>query len=145
LDSPFAHVPYVFGRITLRGREDTKLPRVVITYSDGKQPAERYTVGRTGNYCFKRAGQGGTLVVEVDGLEAARRTLPGLGASQQREDFDVTPGVPDGQRAPAVISTKFARPPNEKTVELYKKVVEAERAKDIDKAVEFVSQIVAAD
>jgi len=145
LDSPFAHVPYVYGRITLRGRDNAKLPRVVVIYSDGKQPVERYTVGRTGNYCFKRAGQGGTLVVEVDGLEAARRTLPGLGASQQREDFDVTPGVPDGQKAPAVISTRFARPPNDKTIELYKKAADAERSKELDKAVEFVSQIVVVD
>jgi len=145
LDSPFAHVPYVYGRISLRGRDNAKLPRVVISYSDGKQPVNRYSVGRSGNYCFKRTGSGGVLVVEVDGLEAARRTLPGFGEAQQREDFDITPATPDNQNPPAVISTKFVRPPNEKTVELYKKAVEAERAKDLDKAIQYATQIVAAD
>ena len=145
LDSPFAHVPYVYGRITLRGRDNAKLPRVIITFSSGNQPAERYTVGRTGNYCFKRTAGGGSLVVEVDGLEAARRALPVTSASQQREDFDITPSVPNGQAAPSVISTKFVRPPNEKTIELYKKAAEAESSKDLDKAIDLVKQIVALD
>jgi len=86
LDSPFAHVPYVFGRVTLKGVDPVaKLPSVSVTLTDSQQPANRFMLGRSGNYCFKRTGGGGTLVVQVDGIEAARRTLPSMGSSQQRE------------------------------------------------------------
>ena len=144
LDSPFAHVPYVFGRVTLKGVDPVaKLPSVSVTLTDSQQPANRFMLGRSGNYCFKRTGGGGTLVVQVDGIEAARRTLPSMGSSQQREDFEITVGQP--LPPPAAVSTKFSRPPNEKTFDLYRQATESEKNKDLDKAVGFIKAIVSVD
>ncbi|MEP6788171.1 MAG: hypothetical protein ABJB40_07060, partial [Acidobacteriota bacterium] len=144
LDSPFAHVPYVFGRVILKGADPgSKLPRVTITLTDSQQPANRMMLSKSGNYCFKRTGSGGTLLVEVDGLEAARRTLASMGGSQQREDFEIAVGQP--LSPPAVVSTKFSRPPNSNTVELYRQASEAEKGQDLDKAVAFIKEIVSVD
>ena len=115
LDSPFAHVPYVYGRITLKGYSaNDKRPDILVIYSDNQRPANRLIVGRSGNYCFSRSGAGGTLVVEVNGLEAARRSLPTMGPPQQREDFEVTTGQSAAAAGPGVVSAKFLRRPNEK-------------------------------
>ncbi|MFN6963980.1 MAG: tetratricopeptide repeat protein [Pyrinomonadaceae bacterium] len=146
LDSPFAHVPYVYGRVTLRGFEErTKLPRVIVTYSDTQQPAKRLVLNRTGNYCFRRTGNNGQLVVELDGLEVARRSLPSMGAAQQREDFEIVAAASQGPRPPGVISTKFSRPPNDKTAELYRRTAVAERSGDADSAIELVKKITTVD
>lgn len=145
LDSPFAHVPYVFGRVKLTGSEpNTKLPRVVVTYRDAQQPGARLTLNRSGNYCFRRTGSSGQIVVEVDGTEVARRTLPSMGEAQVREDFeiDVKAAPPAG---PAVISPAFQRPPNDKTAPLYKLASDAEREKNWPAAIDHVKKIVAVD
>src|SRR4051794_30234937 len=89
LDSPFAHIPYIYGRITLKGFDPAaKFPNVVAIFSDGGQMGVRYSVGRSGNYCFKRSGNSGSVVIEVNGVEVARRALTSFGASEQREDFE---------------------------------------------------------
>ncbi len=146
LDSPFAHVPYVYGRITLNGFDAAaKPPKVVVSLVDGQRSAERWTIDRSGNYCFKRKSNGGEIRVEVDGIEAARRMLPSFGSPQQREDFEIEP--PTGRRPnpPGVVSAKFSHPPNEKTIELYKKTLEAESYKDNGKMIDYLKEIVALD
>jgi len=148
LDSPFAHVPYVYGKITLKGFDPaSKFPKVTIIFSDVGQTANRYAVGRSGNYCFRRTGGGGTLVVEVDGIEVARRTLTAFGSSQQREDFEIEAAAHQRTVPAAVIKapSKFARPLNEKTVELYKKAAEAEQKNDTVSEVKILNDIVAID
>ena len=148
LDSPFAHVPYVYGKISLQGFDPaSKFPKVTIIFSDGGQTANRYGVGRSGSYCFRRIGGSGTLVVEIDGIEVARRTLTAFGSSQQREDFEIEATAQQRTVPAAVIKapSKFARPPNEKTVELYKKAAEAEQKKDSESEIKFLSDIVAID
>ena len=146
LESPFLHVPYVYGRVAVSGIDpNAKLPKVAVLYSDSQQPAKRFVLSRSGNYCFRRMGSGGTLVVEVDGLEVARRSLPSMGAAQQREDFEIVAGKAGTQASPGIVSTRFTRPPNEKTIELYKKAAEAERAKDLENAINHVNQIVSLD
>jgi len=147
LDSPFAHVPYVYGKITLKGFDAAKFPKVTVTFSDGSQTPNRYGVGRSGNYCFRRTGGSGTLVVEVDGIETARRTLTSFGSSQQREDFEIE-AAGQQRTAPAAVivaPSKFSRPPNEKTVELYKKAAEAEQKKDTTSEIKTLNDIVAID
>lgn len=144
LDSPFAHVPYVYGRIYLKGYDPaSKLPRITVAISEGQSTANRLTIGKSGNYCFRRTGGGGTIVVEVDGFEVARRSLPSMGSSQQREDFEIEIGR--SLAPPAVVSTKFSRPPNEKTVDLYSRAAEAEKSKNLERAVEYLKQIVSID
>nr|AUN37253.1 TPR-repeat-containing protein [uncultured bacterium] len=105
----------------------------------------RWAVSKSGNYCFKRSGGGGTLVVEVDGLEVARRALPGMGSNQQREDFEIYPNSKDQSATPGSVSAKYFYPPNEKTADLYKKAAEAARAEDRSGVVRILKEITAAD
>lgn len=147
LDSPFAHVPYVYGKIVLKGFDPSaKFPKVTIILVDGQQSRERWTINKSGNYCFRRKSSGGaTLTVEVNGIEAAQRTLPSFGSSQQREDFEIYATQSQKSAPPGVVSTKFSYPVNPKTVELYKKTVEAEGNKDLKKAIEHLKEIVSID
>jgi hypothetical protein len=122
LEAPKLGAPLIYGRVSLRGYETgSKLPRVTVTFSEGRT-FSRATVGNSGNYCFKRiTGSDGTLVVDLDGAEVARKSINSFGPPQQREDFEVYPPKTQGLGPPAVVSTKFSRPPNVKTIELYKK------------------------
>lgn len=130
LDSPFAHVPYVFGRVVYKGAEaNSRLPRIIVIFSDGQQISKRITVGRSGNYCFRRSGSSATIIVEVDGIEMARRSLTSFGAAQQREDFEILTIEPESPK-PGLLSAKFTHPPNPKTTDLYRKAQKAEQEKD---------------
>jgi Flp pilus assembly protein TadD len=145
LNSPFANIPYVYGRITYKGAsEKNKLPRLNVILIDGDQTNKRITVGSTGNYCFRRAGGSATLIVEVDGIEAARRSMPSFGATQQREDFEIASGR-SGQPPPAIISARFSYPPNAKTIDLYKRASTCETAGKKDELIATLRDIVAAD
>jgi len=107
LDSPFAHVPYVLGRVELKGVDTAgKQPKVVVILVDGGQPTARWNLDRSGKYCFKRNGAGGTLIVEVDGSEVARRSLPPFGAAQQREDFEIVPNDTKNRAPQGSVSAK---------------------------------------
>lgn len=146
LDSPFAQVPYIYGRITVKGVDrGAKFPKVTITLLGNQQQPNRLIVERSGNYCFKSNGRGGTLVIEVDGVEAIRKTLPMTVASKQREDFEIQVNGAKTQAPPATISAKFSHPQNEKTIELYKKFAEAEGNKDHDRAMRYLKEIVLVD
>lgn len=143
LNSPFANIPYVFGKINHKAvAEKTKIPKIIVILIDGDQTNKRVTVGRSGNYCFRRTGGGGTLIVEIDGIEAARRSLPTFGATQQREDFEISSSASD---RPGTVSAKFSHPPNEKTAELYKRAAQAETEKNTDEVVKLLQQIVTVD
>lgn len=146
LDSPFAHVPYIFGKVVLRGFDaGVKLPMVTVILTEGGQTPARWTIDKNGKYCFKRKGSSGSLTVEVDGTEAARRTLPSFGSSQQREDFEIYATGSQKPPPPAVVSAKFSHPTNPNTVELYKKTVEAVTNKSPEKAIGYLKEIVAID
>jgi Flp pilus assembly protein TadD len=146
MDSPFIHVPYVYGRITVRGLDPgAKFPSVTVYLLDsGNAGRRRLTVERSGNYCFRRSGGGETLVVEVNGVESTRRSLT-IGAAQQREDFEVFVHAAQQTAAPGTVSAKFSYPPNEKTMELYVKAREAEDNKDVNGSIKYLKQIVAED
>jgi Flp pilus assembly protein TadD len=147
LDSPFAHVPYVFGKISLTGFDGgTKPPKVTVIFWDREQSETRLNIDGSGNYCFKRNNaSGGLLVVEVNGVEAIRRSLPTFGPAQQREDFEITSTGTQLPRAPGTISAKFNRPRNEKTVDLYSRATAAEQSGDSEKAVRLLKEIVTLD
>ncbi len=145
-DSPFAHVPYVYGRIALQGFDQgSKLPKVSIILLDIQQGANRWTVSKSGNYCFKRKSSAGTLIVEVNGVEVERRPISSSGPSQQREDFVIYAAQSQRSAPPEAISAKFTHPRNEKTIDLYKKAADAEKNKDLRQAVEHLKQIVFLD
>lgn len=147
MDSPFAQVPYIYGKINLKGFDSkAKPPKVTITLLDSQQATERWTLNESGTYCFKpKSRGGGTLIIEVDGVEATRRSLPAFGSSQQREDFEINSPNSPKSAPPGVISAKFNHPVNPKTVELYKKTAEAEGIKEPKKAIEHLKEIVAID
>jgi hypothetical protein len=110
LDMPWAQVPYLFGTITLIGFDPALKPKVTVVFADRDNPSKRITLSKTGNYCFKRAGSGGSIVIEVDGIEVARRTLASFGAAQQREDFDIYPNSATATAPPGTLSAKFSQP-----------------------------------
>lgn len=146
LDSPFAHIPYVFGRVVLKGFDPAaKIPKVTVILGDGSRAGDKLILDKSGNYCFKRKSTSGTLIVEVDGTEAVRRTLPSFSEAQNREDFEIFATQSQRSSPPAVVSTKFSRPPNEKTLDLYKRANEAEKAKETDKAIAAVKGILVID
>lgn len=138
--------PYVFGRIVLKGMApNAQMPRVTVIYSDSRQPSTRLTINRSGGYCFRRQGPGGLVIIEVDGVESTRKTVSDIGEPRQREDFEIILQQKNGLAPPGVISTKFSRPQNEKTVDLYRKAAEAEAADQNKKAIELVKEIVVID
>lgn len=147
LDSPFAHVPYVYGKVILKGYDPgAKLPKVTVIFSDGQPRPERWMVDKSGNYCFRRKGGGSaTLTVELDGIQVALRTLSAFGAAQQREDFEIYATDAERLRPPGVVSAKFLHPVNPKTVELYKKTSDAEADKDLKNAIDYLKEIVLID
>lgn len=145
LETRLSQALYVYGRVSVKG-STSKSPRTVITFSDRQQPGDRQQLGRIGTYCFKRSGGStGTIVIEVDGVEVARRTLSSLSGTPQREDFEIEIQQASPEAAPGVVSTKFSREPNEKTVELYKKLAKAEKSDDMEMVIVYLKKIVAAD
>lgn len=146
-DLPSAQVPYVYGKISLKGFDsNAKSPKVTVILADGQQSAQRWMIGESGNYCFKRKGSGnGTLTVEVDGLEVGRKSVSSFAPAQQREDFEIYSDSSQKSLPPGVISAKFFHPTNSKTVELYKKTNEAESTKDTQKPLEYLKEIVKID
>ncbi|MFN2502072.1 MAG: tetratricopeptide repeat protein [Pyrinomonadaceae bacterium] len=147
LNLPSAQVPYVYGRVILKGFTDLlKHPKVTIMLVDPQQSDKRITVGPSGNYCFRRtAASGGTLIVEIEGAEVARKTISSFGAAQQREDFEVHSAPSDRAPSPGTVSAKFSYPQNEKTIELYKRAAEFERNKDIGQAIGYLKDVVRID
>lgn len=147
LDLPSAQIPYVYGKIFLKGfAQNAKSPKVTIAIIDSQQATERWSLNKSGNYCFKlKSNGGGTLIVEVDGIEYARRSLPAFGATQQREDFEINSEQSPKTASPGVLSAKFSHPANPKTAELYKKTAEAETNKDVKKEIEYLKEITAID
>ena len=145
LDMPWAQVPYLYGKVVLVGFDTGSKAKVTVVFSDRDNPSKKITLSKTGHYCFKRGGSGGTIVVEVDGIEAARRTVPSVGGAQIREDFEIYATTAQTQPPPASISAKFTRPKNDKTVSLYERAAKAEREKDLPAATVFAKQIVEID
>jgi tetratricopeptide (TPR) repeat protein len=146
LDDSGRLASFVFGRIALLGvGPDAKHPQIIAQYSDSGQPGSRQRVGRSGNYCFRRYGAGATVVVEIDGLEAARRTVPEASGTQQREDFEIDLSQSRRASPPGIVSVATARPPNPKTVELYERAITSEREGQTEQTIDTVNEIVRID
>ncbi|MBV9242848.1 MAG: tetratricopeptide repeat protein [Acidobacteria bacterium] len=137
-------VGFLYGTISVKGLDSgAPVPRVVAIFSDSLQPATRQPIGRAGSYCFRHAGVGGLLIIEVDGTEALRKEVADVSVQRQREDYEVTVG--SRGPAPGVISAALTRPPNEKTSDLYKKAAAAESEHQSSKEIEIVRSIISID
>ena len=147
LEAPRLSAPYLYGKIRVNGLDPTaKRPRITVTYTHRGQSPERITVGRSGSYCFPvSGGQGGNLVIDMDGAEIERRVVPNFSTAQQREDFEINISAPRDSTPPGVISTKFSYPPNDKTKELYQQASAAEREKRYKDAAKLMTQVVEID
>ena len=148
LEAPRLTAPFVYGRVEIVTSEpNAKFPKVSITYTNRSQSPSRVTIGRSGSYCFKiTGGSGGTLTIDINGVEVARRDVSDFGPAQKREDFQVAvPGSGAALAAPGVVSTTFSYPPNEKTSVHYKNAAELERDKDFKGAIAELKKIVEID
>jgi len=148
LDAPRLQAPFVYGRVEILTAEPkAKFPKVIITYTNRSQSPSRVTIDRSGSYCFKiTGGSGGTLTIDINGVEVARRDVSEFGPAQKREDFQVAvPGSGAALAAPGVVSTKFSYPHDEKTSVHYKNAAELERDKDFKGAIAELKKIVEID
>lgn len=147
LDQPSARVPYVYGRVVVKGYDDaSNPPKVAVILSESHQGPQRLILGNTGNYCFRRKGTGaGSISIEVNGIEVAVKQIPTFGPAQVREDFEVSASSKDLIGPPGVVSAKLSHPINPATVDLYRKTTEAEAKKELEKAIGFVREIVLID
>ncbi|MFV0387225.1 MAG: tetratricopeptide repeat protein [Pyrinomonadaceae bacterium] len=141
-DSPFAHVPYVFGKISFVDlKADESFPATTISLFGG-QRTERQRINESGNYCFRLNNASSTLVIEVNGIEVTRRSIA-IPQGQMREDFTLS--LNSKTNTAGVVSAKFYRPVNPETLELYKKTAEAEKQKNTEEATNFLQEIVKKD
>lgn len=141
LDGPRLSAPFVYGRIRVVGLDSkSKVPKVSVTYLNRSQTPQRLVVNDSGFYCFKiTGGTGGTLVVEADGVELARRDVSGFGSAQQREDFDLSLG----KRPTASDKWNYQR--SSTTEALITTAIEKEKQKDISGAITDLKTLVAED
>lgn len=147
LDAPRLTAPFVYGRISILASDNAKFPKVTVTYSNRSQTPSRVVVDRSGNYCFKiSSGSGGTLSIDINGIEVARREVADFGPAQKREDFQVeVPGNVRTTAPPGVVSSKFAYPPNEKTAAHYRDAASFEKNNDLKSAMSEMRKAVEID
>ncbi len=147
LDGPRLSAPFVYGRIRISGIDaNAKIPKVSVLYINRSQTPMRLVISKSGFYCFKiSGGSGGTLVVEADGVEMARRDVSTFGSAQQREDFDLSLGNRESGSSNEVVSVKWPYQRTEKTSALFQTAAEREKSKDISGAISTLKQLVAAD
>ena len=139
------NTPFVFGKISLNGFDMASLPKITVVLYEPSQRDYRYTIDRSGSYCFRRVNAGGgTITIEIEGAEVIRRSLPG-GTGPVREDFELSPMPPPKSKPPSAISAKFVYARKDPNQALFKKAVEAERGQDYKKAVESLTTIVESD
>jgi len=146
LEAPKLQAPFVFGKIKVSGvAPDAKLPKITIAFSDARQPLVRQTLEGSGNYCFKRTGGDGILVIHVGSSEFVRKTIPAFGPPQQREDFEIHADDSKGSGQPGILSARFSYKRSERSTELFLKAAEAEKQKSKKRAIEFMKEAVKGD
>jgi Tfp pilus assembly protein PilF len=137
--------PFVFGKIHLNGFDMASLPKITVVLYETSQRDHRYTIDRSGNFCFRRVSAGGGIIaIEIEGSEVVRRSLPG-GSGPIREDFELSPMPPVRSKPPSAVSAKFVYARSDANQSLFKKAVEAERGQDYKKAIESLIAIVEND
>jgi len=140
--TPWLNTSFVYGRVNLNGFDMNRLPKITVVLFDRAQNTQRYTIDRNGYYCFRDINaNGGFIVIEIEGLEVARRSLPQSGLGQHKQDFDITPPHPQRYGPPSTVSVKFAYNRNEKNADLLKKAADAEGGKDYGKAVKLLKEL----
>ncbi|MGD9587331.1 MAG: tetratricopeptide repeat protein [Pyrinomonadaceae bacterium] len=140
--------PFVFGRISLNGFDrGARLPKITVTVLDRQRREYRFTIGRTGNYCFRELdGSGGTVIVDIEGVEVERRSLPSVGPKQFRQDFAVYATQRDNPLAPpGTVSVKYAYSRSEANAELFERADAADEKGETDRAIRLFRELLASD
>lgn len=137
----------VYGKIRLNGFETgAKFPKITVTLSR-IQRDYRITIDRSGNYCFRDVdGGGGTLVVDIEGVEVGRQVLPASGLiKQHRQDFEVYDLRTNVAKPPGTVSAKYSYPRSEKNAKLFEEAAAAEKVRDKENAIRLLKEIVTDD
>jgi len=138
----------VYGRVALDGLEPgAKRPTVYVTLFTRRLQANRSTLDNDGYFYFRDiAADGGTLIVEVNGVEVARQSLLSVGPKQQRMDFYVViPSTKSAVVKPGTISAKYAYERSKENTDLLNKAVSAVENRHPEKAIAYLKRIVESD
>ena len=139
--------PLVYGRVTLQGfASNVRLPKITVTVTDASNRQHSQTIDRRQTYCFDGVnGSGGMIVIEVEGVEVARRSLPpSSGLRQYFETFDVYADRQNGA-PPGTISAKYVYSRSDENSGLFERAVAAEKEKQFQKSLGFLKQITGND
>lgn len=139
---------FVFGRVSLNGFDrSSRPPKITVTVLDRQRREHRYTIGNSGNYCFRELdGSGGTVIVDIEGMEVERRSLPSVGPKQFRQDFTVYANRRDDALAPpGTVSVKYTYPRNDRNATLFERADGAEKKGENATAVRLFKEVVTAD
>lgn len=144
---PWMNSSFVFGRINLIGFEGVKrLPKITVTLSERNGNEQRYTIDRSGNFCFRGVrANGGFLVVDMEGLEVGRQLLPTGMINEHRQDFSVINNNPVVSKPPSSISAKFAYKRTDVNEKTFQAAIAAERKKDTATAQKLYEGLVGDD
>jgi tetratricopeptide (TPR) repeat protein len=141
--------PIVYGKVGLNGFDLAKrLPKITVTLIDRQRNENRLTIDRTGKYCFRDIdGSGGLIIIDVEGVEMARETLPTTAfIKQHRQDFDLyANGNNSLLKPPSAISAKYNYPRSEANAVLFEKASAEEKIKQYGKAIDYLKEIVRTD
>jgi len=146
-DSPIRRpgsVQVVFGRITIkRPKGSGKPPSVVVWLREGRS-TQRFAFDGSGSYCFEKSAGGGEVTVDINGQQADRRSII-TNLPEQREDFEFSLTSAERPAPPGVVSAKFNYERNGKNTKLYEKALRASADQQPEKAIEYLTAIVADD
>lgn len=137
----------VFGRVALEGLEaGAKPPRVYVVLTDRRMQMTRTLLDREGYFYFRDVtADGGTLTVEINGIEVARQNLLTFATKQQRMDLFVNMPAKGGHTKPGTISAKNLYERSKENSELMKKAVDAFEAKKPEKAIPHLNELLVND
>ena len=137
----------VYGKIRLNGFDQgAKFPKITITLSRVQRDT-RITIDRSGNYCFRGVdGGGGTLVVDVEGVEVGRQVLPASGLiKEHRQDFDIYDLKASTAKPPGTVAVKYTYSRSESNAKLFEEAAAAEVSQDLDRSIKLLKELVAGD
>lgn len=138
----------ISGKITLEYQAPPKrAPVITIIAMQSGLPSERAVATDSGHYLIRNVRRENvSIVVEIDGMEAARQHLVAPPMSNPRQDFTIpwNHGSGTAQRS-GVIDASNLYDRTDKNEELFAQAKAAVRAGDPKRAYEFFNSLLAAD
>lgn len=138
----------ISGKITLEYQVPPKrLPVISVIAMQAGLPSERAIATDSGHYLIRNVRRENiSVVVEIDGIEAARQHLIAPPMSNPRQDFTIpwNHGSGVAQRSGVIDASQFYER-SEKNEELFKQAKASVRASDPKRAYEFFNTLLTAD